>query len=392
MSHSRLSPSSAHRWLRCPGAPNLEANIPEDRSSEFAAEGTVAHAVRSECLEFGLEPHDFIGKKITADGHTFEVDAEMADALQPGIDRCRDWDGLEFVEQSVSLERWLPNTKGMFDYGKLGHDRIRVDDLKYGAGVPVSPVENEQLMLYALGFYDAQGQHTFAEKFLLTIDQPRCPGGGGEWPISLNDLLEFGMKAKVIGEMTLSPEAPRIPGEKQCTWCSAKDICPEYAAFNLRTVGQKFDDLDANDMADLPPVLPKSVTPEQRSYIIRHSSMFTDWLDALHSDALNDALRGEKVPTMKAVIGRKGNRDWVDEKRAAAVVVPIFGESSHTKKLISPTEVEKRLGKKAMAANKDFKGLVTQSDGKPCLVPETDSRPAIVPVADRFEDLEHEGA
>ena len=42
--HALLSPSSAHRWLNCPLAPRLEAQLPA-KTSEYAQEGTLAHSV-----------------------------------------------------------------------------------------------------------------------------------------------------------------------------------------------------------------------------------------------------------------------------------------------------------------------------------------------------------
>jgi len=42
-SHSHLAPSSAHRWLKCPGSVALEAAAPEPPSGPYALEGTAAH-------------------------------------------------------------------------------------------------------------------------------------------------------------------------------------------------------------------------------------------------------------------------------------------------------------------------------------------------------------
>ena len=45
--HSYLSPSAAHRWLRCAASPRLESIRPreDDKSSAYAEEGTLAHAL-----------------------------------------------------------------------------------------------------------------------------------------------------------------------------------------------------------------------------------------------------------------------------------------------------------------------------------------------------------
>ena len=47
--HAKLSPSSAYRWIACPGSIRLSAGIP-DTSSVFAEEGTAAHELCELCL------------------------------------------------------------------------------------------------------------------------------------------------------------------------------------------------------------------------------------------------------------------------------------------------------------------------------------------------------
>ena len=76
--HARLGPSGYDRWGSCPASVELCAALP-DSSSEFAAEGTMAHEVRAMCLDFGLEPHDFVGHPFIVDGFKFVWTDEMAE-------------------------------------------------------------------------------------------------------------------------------------------------------------------------------------------------------------------------------------------------------------------------------------------------------------------------
>src|SRR5690606_17563391 len=132
--------------------------------------------------------------KVELPGEIYTVDKQWVRWLQPGIDRMREFGGVFHSEHKVDLSHWLgPDQFGTLDRGIYRDDLIIISDLKFGAGVPVHPEENEQLMLYALGFwYNVARHHTKTRDVLINIDQPRADGGGGDWYTTVDHLLEFG--------------------------------------------------------------------------------------------------------------------------------------------------------------------------------------------------------
>ena len=54
--HARLSPSAAIRWINCPGSIRLSDQVPPAGSSEYADEGTAAHALAE--LKLRAEIHE----------------------------------------------------------------------------------------------------------------------------------------------------------------------------------------------------------------------------------------------------------------------------------------------------------------------------------------------
>lgn len=405
--HSRLSPSDASRWMNCAGAINRvkKLGIVDQRTSKAAAEGTAMHLIREFCLDLGFEPHDFIGEMISADGFTFEVTEEFAEFLQPGIDRCRELTPVGAttgVELRADITPWLGLDDhgrpqgGTIDYYVIGSSLMEyleewvLSDLKFGAGIPVSPVRNKQQMLYALGLINSFPHLKPPKRVRIIIDQPRNGGGGGEWVVSIDELRAFGEEVKKAAKATLDPNAPCTPSAEACLWCPLSRLdnaCPEYEAWNLDFLGLEFDDLDAlEDGEDLPLPEIDGMTPERRRKINAHAHVVKKWLDRLHASEIADVLELGELCGMKVVEGRRGKRKHVDEDDSEAWLRKrgFSDEQIFTKKLIGFTLLDKLVGKGNFP-----KSLVVQGNSKPVLVPVEDERPALVGDFD-FDNLDDE--
>ena len=215
MAHAKLSPSSAHRWLNCPASVIVSQGLPDSRST-YAAEGTAAHFLASECLTQDVTA-SYFEKYIAVEDNGdcyfttlavgagnlpyFNAEGEMAEHVQKYLDYVQkivqDTKGTLFVEQSLSLEHITgePGAKGTSDSVILTDYEIIIVDLKYGMGVKVDAENNQQLMLYALAALNEYDFYAEFQQARLVIHQPRL-GHVSEWTISIDELKAFGEQVK----------------------------------------------------------------------------------------------------------------------------------------------------------------------------------------------------
>lgn len=360
--HALLSASSSDRWIHCPPSARLSESY-EDKGSDYAAEGTDAHALCEFKLKqaLGMEAHD-----PTEDLSYYNQEMEdcatayaayVLEQVEAAKETCPD--PVVLIEQRVDFSRWVEDGFGTADTIVIADGTLQVIDFKYGLGVLVSAEKNPQLSCYSIGALELFDGIYDIDTVRMVVFQPRRDHLG-VYEVSKDDLYRWADEVlKPAADLAFAGDGNFLCGE-WCGFCKAKNACRARAAANLELAKYEFK---------LPPLL----TDEDVEDILGKVDDLVAWASDIKEHALQQALSGKEWSGWKLVEGRS-NRKYVNEAAVAAAVTKA-GFDPYEQKLLGVTAMQKLMGKSRF--EEVLAGLIEKPQGKPALVPESDKRPAM---------------
>jgi hypothetical protein len=360
--HAILSASSSYRWLHCPPSARLCESY-ADKGSDYAAEGTDAHALCEYKLRkaLGLEAEDptenltWYNEEMDdcANGYAAYVLEQVEAAKQV----CAD--PVVLIEQRVDFSRWVEQAFGTADALIIADGTLKICDYKHGLGILVRAEENSQLMCYALGALELFDKIYDIDMVSMTIYQPRRDNVS-TYELSKDGLYRWADEVlKPTAELAFTGDGSFLCGE-WCGFCKAKNDCRARAEANLALAQYEFK---------LPPLL----TDEDIEDILAKVDELVAWASDIKEYALQQATSGKSWSGWKLVEGRS-NRKYVNDS-VVADVVEHAGFDPYERKVLGITAMQKMLGKSRF--DELLSPYIEKPQGKPTLVPESDKRPAM---------------
>lgn len=383
--HARLSASGAKKWINCPGSIQLEENF-EDKPSQFAEEGTNAHALGE--AKIRLATKEYNRTKYHNAIRNLEITEDMEDYAESYknyvIERYNSAlqktpDAILMLEQRLDFSKYVPDGFGTGDAVIIAEGKLEIIDLKYGKGVEVSAVDNPQLRLYALGAYEAFDMLYGFDTVEMTIYQPRLDNISSE-NISVAELLEWGESVKKAAQLANDDSVIKCVAGKHCGtgFCKARPVCRAYAEERQKMAVYDFK----------PPAM---LTVAEIADIIEQSASLEKWAKLVCDYALEQAYKhGVEYPGYKVVEGRSNRKYSKPDSEVAKILTDNGYQESDilVHKLKGITDIEKLLGKKTFA--EVLGSYVVKPPGKPTLVCSEDKRPAINSATQAQEDFKND--
>ena len=396
--HKKLSPSKFIRARLCAASVREEANYPDEGTSNPAAiDGTHDHTLLETCVDNNMaNPYEYVDKTLKDHEGEFVVNLARADRVVVAIryidKRIEELGENTKVYSEVKLDSsqafGRDDMGGTSDIVICGGDTVEILDYKGGMGQIDLPCDQTDIYtLMVLGQFE-EGRFKNVRQ---TIVQPKLNYRGENGVVWVDMTVEEMLAKRQMyidaAAATDDPNAPHVPGDKQCQWCKHKGACSTLVTQNMEALGIDFSKM--NVVQDAVDKEPSTMSDDQIKELIEAAPLIRQMLEAVEKEALSRLEAGKQISGLKLVKGR-GSRAWAYDDAVMEEKLKKFGLTKDVlwkTSLISPAQAEKVTWKKRdgtvkQLTEKQLKMLhdeyITKSDGKLQVAPESDSRPAVV--------------
>ncbi|CAB4140500.1 Protein of unknown function DUF2800 [uncultured Caudovirales phage] len=397
--HAPLSPSARHRWGNCPGSVREGAKYPEPPPGPAAIDGTHSHKLLEHCIKANLgDPMDMVGITMKDDDGEFVVDKERAQRVKVAVDYVIQQVAAVGGAAAVHAEMRVDPAPlvGRNDMGGTVDIQIRssaeLEIIDYKDGMnPVDAEGNEQLRQYAVGVMAGlvRGPITF-DRVRMTIIQPKLALKGlpaiSTCVVPVSEIVHEVDVLVQQGKATDDPNAPLVPGDKQCRYCRATG-CAARAGQSLQAAGVSFPAMGAAQQVANQDT--GQMTDERLREILEAAPLMRQTIEAAEAEAQRRMDAGHSIPGLKLVYGR-GSQVWnMDDEKVAEKLqgMGVPKAAVYVTKVVSPAQAKKitwtnRKGENKGLTERQLKTLeteyITKLAGKLTVAPESDPRPAVV--------------
>lgn len=401
--HHLLGPSTAKRWTNCYGCISMYEKAPKPIVNRYATEGTLAHYIAAAILRYKIwgeitceliadtvevgtkfwvsaddqslvsaaDPtSDPTGEMEEREWHDFKVTQEMLDAINVYVNYCMSITAdvgkhNVFVEERLSIPSRIGNINpilalgGTVDFGAVKvFDRIIVADYKHGAGVPVSPYENEQALSYALALFLKLDE--FDRQHISTIEivivQPRGLGNGiSVWECTPDDLLIWQGKMLYAQKQIHEGNTSLVAGS-WCKWCPAGGVCSVRESSLSEAVGTEILATDFEEPKLLVSTF-KNISVERLVKIVEVEKPLKAFIESAKELLENLTRKGKKTGYEIAMSTKNVRRTWIDGDEPVDLLAEM-GVDMYKKTLKTPKQVEDEL--KTLGKSFDLKFFTEQ--------------------------------
>ncbi len=341
--HAMLAPSSAHRWVNCPGSVQAELQYPNVETEE-SQKGTACHWVGEQILRSYLGDSgllmgaDFIDR---AAPNGIIIDEEMCESAEiyvlDVLEVCQAGGYLQLmrIEERVAIPRVHELNWGTPDCSVFvpSGGRLTSWDLKFGR-VAVDSWKNWQLIDYNLGLLDGLDVPDDMVTLDMRIVQPRSFHVGGicrSWVINGAELRSYANQLKIAADLALSITPP----------CKAGEWCRDCKAVDCMTLQREASSIaERTEALQLHNLSPENAAVELR-YLQRAYEILKQRKKALEAQTFEQIKSNIVIPGYGIGYGR-GSVNWIKSNAEVIALGDLMDvELRKPEEPITPTQAKK---------------------------------------------------